>query len=293
MTEIAELLHRYADYLQHERGLADATLTAYLSDLRGLARCVTVPVEQVGRDELRAYMRHLSHEGYKPATIRRVFHGLGTFWSWLRMEHIISGDLPTDDLLLPRRTRTAPRWLSEDELRRFATTAVYRPRRPLLALRDQLAWQTLAWLGLRRQELLNLRVQDVHLQDGVIVVRNTKSKADRALAIPDQLAAGFNTFAGARDGEAYVFGLDGGPWALPTFNKAFKRHLRACGLDGLGITPHTLRHSFATHLVLRGVPLHVVKDLLGHKDISTTQIYLHADPAHLKAALGKHPLAGQ
>lgn len=288
MTLISDLLSRYEDYLTHERALADATRYAYLRDLRLLADFTPFAVEHVDRDELRAYMRYMSQKGYAPATIRRTFHGFGTFWAWLKLEGIV-GELATENLNLPRLNRTAPRWLSEDELRRFAYSEVRR-RDNRLVLRDALAWKVLAWLGLRRQELLGLQLKDVHLVDQVVVIRNTKSKQDRALAIPDELLCDFEQLCDGRAGEDYVFGLYGRPWGIQPFARAFKRQLANAGLAGRGITPHTLRHSFATHLVMRGVPLHVVQALLGHKEMSSTAKYLHTDPARLKDALAKHPL---
>lgn len=288
MTQISDLLPRYGHYLTHERGLAAATVTAYLSDLRRLARFTAADVEAVDRDALRAFMRHLSVCGYATSTIRRTFHGFGTFWAWLRLEHVTEAD-PLEALRLPRQNRRAPAWLSEAELRRFATTPVT-ARWESVVLRDTLAWGTLAWLGLRRQELLALQVGDVRLADGVIVVKNTKSKQDRTLAIPAALQCPFSTLCEGRSATDYVFGRRGRPWGLAPFNRAFKRHLRAAGLEDRGVTPHTLRHSFATHLILRGVALHVVKELLGHKDMASTQVYLHADPQHLRDALAKHPL---
>jgi site-specific recombinase XerD len=288
MTTITALLPRYEEYMVHERALAASTVRAYLLDLRKLAVFTDRPVEEIDRDELRRYMRDLSKRGLAPSTIRRMFHGFGTFWKWLKMERVVD-QVATESLNLPRLNKTTPYWMSEEELRRFANTPA-RSHRKKLIFRDSVAWKMLAWLGLRRQELLNLRVKNVHLADQVVVIRNTKSKRDRALGIPDELLPLLAQLCAGRDDDAYVFGMYGGRWNLGSFNKAFKRHLLTCGLAGGNITPHTLRHTFGTLLVMRGVELHVVKHLMGHERISSTEKYLHASKLYLKDAMDKHPL---
>jgi site-specific recombinase XerD len=288
MTTITELLPRYEEYMVHERALAPATVRAYLLDLVKLAKFTALSVEEVDRNELRRYIRALSKRGLAPATIRRMFHGYGTFWKWLLLEHVVTENA-TAGLTLPRLNRTTPNWLSEDELRRFANTPTA-SRRKKLRFRDAVAWKMLAWLGLRRQELLNLKVANVHLADKVIVIRNTKSKRDRALGIPDELYPLLKRLCLGKDADAYVFGMYGGRWNLGSFNKAFKRHIQRCGFPEGYLTPHTLRHTFGTLLVMRGVELHVVKELMGHERLSSTERYLHASRIYLKDAMDKHPL---
>lgn len=286
MTTITELLPSYHEYMVHERALAPATVRAYYRDLVKLADFTTLSVEDIHRDELRRYMRELSKRGLAPATIRRMFHGYGTFWRWLMLEHIVS-ESATVGLNLPRLNKTTPRWLSEEELRRFANTPA-RSRRKKLAFRNMVAWKTLAWLGLRRQELLNLKVANVQLVDRVVVIRNTKSKRDRVLGLPGELHGLLESLCEGKEGEDYVFGVYGGRWSLSSFNKAFERHVKLCRL--VNVTPHTLRHTFATLLTMRGVELHVVQALMGHARMSSTEIYLHASSTYLRDAMDKHPL---
>lgn len=288
---ILSLLPDYEIYLKHERRLSAATIAAYLCDLRVMSRSLPQPISEITLDDLRAYQRHLSMSDLKVATVRRKFHGFSTFWKWARLEgHCM--EVVTERIKLPRQDVTIPRWLNADELQRFVSTPIrsdsYQTR-----LRHGLAFKTLAWLGLRRAELLKLLISNVYLETDTIIVRNTKSKRDRAMPIPAPLRPAFAELIAERPGDDYVFSATSGePWGVQPFAKAFKRHLAACGLAGQGITPHTLRHTFATHLVMRGVPITDVKELLGHSDIKNTMIYVHANPDRLRHAMNMHILNG-
>lgn len=286
---IRSTLEDYREFLEHERLLAPQTVVAYLSDLRRLDVFVQgKDVEAIDLDELRGFMRDMSKAGAAVSTIRRRAHGFITYWQWLELQGTVTECIPRR-LKLPRRPKPVPRWISEDDLRRFVDTPV-QGKSYWIALRDSLAFKTLAYLGLRRGELLNLRVEDVRLHDDAIVIRNTKSKHDRVLSIPDNLFMDFQKLTYHRPGSAYVFeGGHGGRWPMTNFNRAFKQHLKRCGLPDT-ITPHVLRHSFGTHLVRQGVHVVMVKELMGHEHIQSTMTYTHADPETLKTAIKKHPL---
>jgi len=289
MTTILALLPAYESYLRHERQLADLSIVAYLSDLHALGAFLTgKEVSRIEINDLRAYMRNLSEQGFKVASIRRKFHGFGTFWRWLKMEGHTS-DVITEQLRLPRKPQLVVKWLNAHDLKRFVDTPVNR-RDPFIQARDSLAWRLLAWLGLRRSELLNLDVQDIRLVDDVIVIRAGKGKKDRVLPLPMPLKDDLIAFIGDRRAGPLLLSERGTKWAVKSFNRAFQRHLRACNLEGQGITAHTLRHSFATHLVMAGVPITTVSTLLGHADIQSTMIYVHTDMEHLRAALAEYVL---
>lgn len=280
---ISDLLSQYREYLQHERKLAQQTITAYNNDLKLLAKAVDKPLLEITKSDLRAYMRQMSKEGLATATIRRKFHGFRTFWTWLKLAEIDDRMIP-EQIDLPKRTRPAPNWLTESELRTFVETLDGNPR-------NDLAWAVLAYLGVRRGELLNLRWSDIDIESKTVTIQPGKNKRARILHIPDGLLVRIlklqSTFKTLPE---FVFNGSHGRWGVQPFNRAFKRHLVRCGLDDHGITPHSLRHSFATHLIRRGVNISDVKELLGHKDISTTSIYIHHDPDGLKKALERHIL---
>lgn len=288
---ILDLLPAFKEYLRHERGFADNTVNCYFRDMRELAKHAPGHVDQIVLSELRAYQRWLSKNGKKPSTIQRKFACFTTFWRWLRIEGHVT-EVLTERIQLPRKSVHVPRWLSEDELRKFVETPVRRRGvHRFVNARDYLAWRTIAWLGLRRSEIVALKIRDVLLDDMMIVVRGIKNRRDRIMPLPVALKDDFQKVIGSRDGSDYVFqGAFGGQWRTCSFNNAFRWHIKACGLDGRGITPHSLRHSFATYLVRADVNLVDVKELLGHVDIKSTMIYVHTGSERFKQAMDKHIL---
>ncbi|MBI5671260.1 MAG: tyrosine-type recombinase/integrase [Chloroflexi bacterium] len=289
MNTIPSLLAAYREYLEHERQLAKATVTAYLSDLRTLDAFAPKPVEDMTVDDLRAFMRHMSKNGLKTATIHRKIGGFSTFWKWLKLQHVVTENI-TERLTLPKMQQRVPVWLSHDELRRFVMTPAPGSTK-WVRWRNGMAWKTLAWFGVRRDELRKLRVGDVHLVDRVLIVRETKGKRDRVLPIPQKFFDELAAWVAERPADQYLFPSTGGDyWRKEFFYPAFYAHLEACGLSGKGITPHALRHTFAIHLRLRGVSIEVLKELMGHKDIKTTLKYLQFGPEQFQEAMELHIL---
>lgn len=282
---ICELLPAYRDYLTHERRLARSTVTAYISDLNVFSQYATKPVQAIVLDDLRGYMRHLSKSGLETATIRRKMHGFTTFWEWLQLCRYVSEIVPKG-LRLPRRGKKAYKWLSHEELVRFISTpCTYGSERQ--RQRDSLAWKTLGYLGLRRSEMLNLRVGDVKIDEKRIILRDTKSGDDREVALPAPLFEAFNAYLATLppNPDRRVFALGRRTWSLNGFTAAFRAHLKACGLDGKGYTPHSLRHTFGTLLAKRRVPKPVIQEAMGHKYGGTTDGYMHASPEWVAEAI--------
>lgn len=252
----------YREYLEHERKLATATVRAYLSDIdRLIGHVGAIAVDRITLDMLRAHIREMSKEGLAAATIRRRINALRTFYGWMLLSGYIKEDI-SRRLISPRKERKQPVWLSEDELRRFAN--VDSPQ--------SIMWKLLAFLGLRRSELLGLSWENIRLDEKNIILRDTKSKQDRILPIPSKLLEALRAHWLAQ-GEPHTGRVV--PYSKDRLMKAFRAHLMVCGLQGRGITPHTIRHSFATHLIMRGVSITALQELLGHKDIATTRIYIH------------------
>lgn len=279
MTTINDLIPRYWDYLETERVLQPASCTGYVSDLRQLARYLrNKPVEAITRDDLRAYQRHMKEVGKAVGTIRRALHGFSTFWGWLALERIAT-DEAVRGLIMPRRRRKEPVFMSEDELRTFAST-------PAESARAGLAWGLFAWLGLRFNEVFSLHAGDVKIASREIIIRESKGD-DRTLPIP---AALLEQLQHVVDGQADDHRLFDG-WGKNSVYAAFYAHLARCGLDGRGYTFRSLRHSFVSHRLDRGVPIHTVKELAGHKRIDTTAAYAHATSAGKRAAIEQSPLA--
>lgn len=280
---ILDLIPAYTDYLTHEKGLKKATIVNYLADLRKYGQINPKPVSEITLDDLREYQRYLSKgEGWTAVSVRRCVSGFVTFWRWLKVEGRVSDVLPSM-LTLPKKKKVIPRWINEQELKRFATTPDKHPD-PRLAQRNNLAWMTLATLALRRGELLNLKVSDVSLADSLIIIRDTKSGDDRAMRMLPELQEAFKEWLKDICSDEYVFHTKPRTkWSKQAFMNAFTAHLRDCELEGKA-TPHTIRHSVASMLHKKGAGLPEIKEFLGHKDMSSTLIYIHADPGGTSAS---------
>lgn len=286
MSTITHLLPAYRLYLEHEAKRSPMTVAAYLSDLRRLAAFVDDrPIGAIQSDDLRAYMRVLSQAGLSTRTVERKMACFSTFWKWLKLEGRVTVVI-TESVRVPKPQRRLPVWLTESELLSFASTPDPNPR-------NDLAWKVLAWLGLRRGELLRLRCDDVLLEDRILIIRRGKGGRDRALPLPDALWEHFQRYLTGHTNERVFPSNTGGDWSPQSFTAAFKEHLKRCGLGGRGLTPHSLRHSFATHLLNRGANIVEIQALLGHADIKSTLVYMHIDQAHLRQAVNLHPLIGQ
>lgn len=279
MTSIPELIPRYWDYLELERMLRPATCTGYISDLRGLSKHLEhKPVEDVTRDDIKAYIRTLSASGKSSSTVRRQIHGFRGFWAWMLDEKLVN-EIATRGLMLPRRRRKQPKFLSEEQLKVLISTPAATPR-------ETLAWALFAWLGLRFNEVFKLQAKDVRLDDRALTIRESKSD-DRTLPIPDALFPLLERAVAGLKPDDRLFHN----WSKNKLYADFYAHLQTCGLDGLGFTFRSLRHSFVTHRLDRDVPIHVVKDLAGHKRIDTTAAYAHASAFGKRKAIENSPLA--
>jgi site-specific recombinase XerD len=286
---IADIIPAFVDYLRHERGAAQATITAYQSDIRRLGAQITKDVSLVTLDDLRAYQRLLSEQGLKQKTIERKFAAITILWLYMRTERLVSEDI-TDLIHIPKRPRRLPRWLESAQLRAFITTpdsSRYHKLRP----RNQLAWLLMGVLALRRGEVLNLKAVDVQIGDRTLIIRDSKGGAERTLNIPDVLIQSLSAALVGKSGGDYVMqGERGGKWAAARFAKSFKRQVQAAGLPAW-VTPHTIRHSVATFWVRSGVSIFTIQKLLGHSDIKTTMVYLHALPKDAQWATAHHVLS--
>lgn len=281
---IKEHLAAYTEYLEHERKLAPQTIQAYTHDLRHLAAFLAdMPLRLITAAELRAYMRHMSKaNGNSAGTIRRRIHGFGTFWKWAQMENHCD-EIVTRRIIVPRREQKEPEWLTADELKAFVAVTSPQPY--------DLAFKTLAWLGLRSGEVRRLRVGDVRLTDKLLIIRQTKGKRDRALPIPPPLLEAFQRHCVGRDDEALVFpSFTGKIIHRHKFNEHFSKHLQAAGITRKGITPKSLRHSFVTHQFWRSTPAPIIRDLAGHSNLQITDRYAHSNPQKMREAIDNHVL---
>jgi integrase/recombinase XerD len=279
-------------YLELERGLSRNTLEAYRTDLLQFGdylRRHGAEVTTADHEVLSGFLAELA-DGYgdhPPAaatTVQRKAACLRSFYRHLRREEIIDHD-PTARLRAPRKRQRLPRVLSRDEVARLLEqpTGTDPP-----ALRDRALLELMYACGLRSSEVVGLEVTDIDLQHGVLRARGKGSKErivpvgrQAIAAVSRYLSRGRPVLVGDRDERHLFVNARGTGLTRQGLYKIIQRHAASCGLDGK-MSPHTLRHTFATHLLAGGCDLRAVQEMLGHADIATTQIYTHLSAERLK-----------
>ncbi len=296
-----ELVLDFLAHLELERGLARNTLTAYRSDLlhfgRHLAERGADPESASPRD-LAGYLAHLaSGDGGRAAsaaTLRRRSACLRAFYRHLRREGVRESD-PTVGIAAARRPARLPDVLSRDEI----LTLISQPKgiEPR-ALRDRALLETMYACGLRASETTGLELRDLDLEAGILRARGKGSK-ERIVPIGRAARAALRPYlerarprlVGARLEPRMFVNARGGPLTRQGLHGIVERHARGAGLAGR-VSPHTLRHTFATHLLAGGCDLRSLQEMLGHADVSTTQIYTHLSTDRLKEVyFSAHPRA--
>ena len=299
---LTDLTLDFLAYLELERGLSRNTLEAYRSDLQQfgefLSRQGTDPLAIDGT-QLAAFVSELAEgrDGRRPAaaaTLQRKVACLRSFYRHLRREALIDND-PTKDLRSPRSSARLPRVLSRDQVNRLLAQPKGTGN---AALRDRALLETMYACGLRASEAITLELSELDLEAGVLIARGKGSKerlvpiGSKALeTLRSYLAKARPALVGIGD-EAHVFvNMRGQALSRQGLYKIVQRHARAAGLDSR-MSPHTLRHTFATHLLAGGCDLRSLQEMLGHADIGTTQIYTHLSSEQLRDVyFDAHPRA--
>jgi integrase/recombinase XerD len=295
------LMLDFLAYLEFERGLSRNTLEAYRSDLlqygRFLAKRDVSALDATSAD-VADFLTALANGGDGPgastATIHRKAACLRSFYRHLRRENMLQND-PTAALSAPRRGRRLPHVLTRDEVNRLLSEA---DSTEPAGLRDRALLETMYACGLRASETIGLELADLDLDEQVLRARGKGSK-ERVVPIGRQavqalriyLTNGRPHIVGARV-EPHVFvNFRGGALTRQGLYKIVRRHAMRAGLQDR-MSPHTLRHTFATHLLAGGCDLRSVQEMLGHADVATTQLYTHLTSQRLKDVYFKaHPRA--
>ncbi len=295
-------LGRFLQYLSVERNASDLTIKSYREDLTALIQYLTEarggrcprPAE-ITVAELRGYVGALHEAGYAPATIARRLASLRSFFRFGLREGWVENN-PAKALRNPRKPRHLPHFLSSEEIARLLAAP---PANTLMGLRDRAILETMYSAGLRVSEVVGLNESDLDLRAEILRVRG-KGRKERLAPIGSFATRALRRWLAVRRLHPHE---PAGPTA-PVFVNRFGRrlttrslarmlekYLRTAGLDRR-TTPHSLRHSFATHLLDRGADIRSVQELLGHKSLVTTQIYTHVSTASLRAVYEKaHPRA--
>jgi integrase/recombinase XerC len=292
-----------AEFLRHlalEKNASDHTVKSYREDLtqalnffRERLKEQKLETAQLTTRVLRAYMAWLHEQGYAKTTIARRLAAVRSWCRFLCRQGILTTN-PADSLRGPRQDKNLPHFLSEADLTRLLQAP---PEDTPAGLRDRAILETLYSAGLRVSELTGLNLEDVDLDSGLATIRGKGKRERLALLGPPALTAlghwlaRRGTLCGPRTGSAVFLNKNGTRLTSRSVGRLLVKYLTQAGIDPR-TSPHTLRHSFATHLLDRGADIRSVQELLGHRSLGTTQIYTHVTTTRLHDSYKQaHPRA--
>jgi integrase/recombinase XerC len=298
-----DAIRAFITFLTVERGASPATLRNYASDLRQLrsfllsARLADQPVDPaaLSSESIRAYLQWLDRKGEKRTSLARKLACIRSFYRYLVRTGLVSRN-PVEDLRTPKQPKHLPRVLTKDDA---AALMAFPDQGTIGSLRDRALLETLYSTGARVSELVSLNVEDLHQSEGVVRLRG-KGRKERIVPIGDLAIQAIQTYRGSLQSS-----IIGNQRSSPVFlnhrgGRLTSRSVaRIVGryssrLTGGSVSPHTLRHSFATHLLDEGADLRAIQEMLGHASLSTTQKYTHVATDQLMAVYDKsHPRAGR
>ncbi|MDH7602952.1 MAG: site-specific tyrosine recombinase XerD [Armatimonadota bacterium] len=291
-------IQQFLDWLAVERGLSDHTIASYSKDLVQFAEFASkhnvADASRIDEELVKSFLSQLKRNRYAATSVARKLSAIRSFLKFLTAERIV-GRNPLALVTFSRPARRLPKSLDVDEVARLLHAPDVHTD---LGLRDRAMLETLYATGLRVSELISLRVSDVNLDAGFV---RCVGKGGKERLVPlGEVAGGFialytsevrERLAGGRSTEYLFLTTQGRPMSRVMFWKIIKKYARAAGITK-EITPHTLRHSFATHLLERGADLRSLQEMLGHANIATTQIYTHVSRDHLREVYREtHPRA--
>lgn len=287
------LIDRFLDAVWMERGLSRATLTAYRTDLEGLARWLAgrgAGLAGAGTDDLHDYLADRVGNGARPRSTARLVSSLRRFYQYL-VQTDQRGDDPVAQIEAPKLGRPLPKSLTEADVEALLAAPQTSDVR---GQRDRAMLEVLYATGLRVSELVTLPLGRVNLRQGVVRVIG-KGGRERLVPLGEEslhalelwLKEGRPAMLDGRSSDAVFVTTRGQAMTRQAFWHLIRRHAAQAGIDKT-LSPHTLRHAFATHLLDHGADLRVLQMLLGHSDLSTTQIYTHIARERLKDLHARH-----
>jgi integrase/recombinase XerD len=284
---------KFLDAVWMERGLSANTLAAYRADLTALSRWLAergLPIARTSRADLLAFIAWRVEAGARPRSTARQLSSFRRFFRYLVREGSVRDD-PTAQIAMPKIGRSLPKSLTEEEVEALLSAPLVTDP---LGHRDRTMLEVLYATGLRVSELVTLKYSAVNLNQGVLRVQG-KGNRDRLIPLGEEAMRWLKDFVATARNEIllerstdYLFPTRrGDKMTRQAFWHIIKRYARKSSIDK-DLSPHTLRHAFATHLLNHGADLRVVQMLLGHSDLSTTQIYTHVARERLKEMHGQH-----
>jgi integrase/recombinase XerD len=297
------VIETYLEHLRVERRLADHTLDSYSRDLRGLVAFAAAQeraVERLDRRALEAFVRQQRTAGLSPRSVARSIAAIRGFYRFLVLDKQLAEN-PADDLHPPKAWPALPKFLSPEEVDQLIAQPDVTS---VLGLRDRAMLELLYATGMRVSELVKVRAVDLRLDEEYLTCIG-KGNKERIIPIGEQATTwvrryqheGRSQLMAPRNGRRptasprLFLNARGGSLSRVGFWKILKAHGRRAGIRG-ALSPHVIRHSFATHLLERGADLRAIQMMLGHADLSTTQIYTHVLEARLRTVYDRfHPRA--
>ena len=287
-AELDDALESFRAWLHIDRGLSDNSVSSYLSDTTRFARWLAssgrTDLGKVSHEDVGAYLVHLTDEGLSPRSRNRARTALRQLYAWRATVHADAAD-PTALIGAAKATPPLPKVLSTAQIEALLDVPGHDP----LGLRDRAMIQTLYSAGLRVSELVGLPRRSVDLREGLALIRGKGSKerliplGDVAVQrIADWVARGRPLLDPDGVSPALFVSRRGRGMTRQNFWQRLKKHGVQAGVPRALVTPHVLRHSFATHLLEHGADLRSVQAMLGHSDISTTEIYTHVAQVRLR-----------
>ena len=287
--EIADAVDRYHQYILVEKGLSLQTWASYLEDLQAFFNYFSKKetTDDLSETDLYEFLKYELSVGHSVSTALRRLSSTRGFYLFLKKDGLYTGNIP--DIETPKKPKHLPNCLSEEEVEALLNA-------PDLStpggLRDKAMLETMYSSGLRVSELLNLEKGQVNLNKGVITVFGKGAK-ERKVPIADYAVEYIRQYItevrnkNENKGSKYLFlSKKGEPLSRVYFFKQVKKYSELAGIT-TNVSPHTLRHSFATHLLNHGAQLRIVQGMLGHTNIATTQIYTHVSSEKLKSDYDK------
>ena len=285
-------MHKYielfSESLKSERNSSENTVQSYLLDLEDFEKYVSLDSE-VTKDDITEYLKNLNERGYKVSSIKRKLSALKQFFKFLYAEEIIKQD-PMAFVSQPKKVRALPKIVSEDEIDRLRNATKFMP-----TYEEQIRMDLILYLlygsGLRVSELITLKTNS--FVDGKFIRIVGKGRKERIVPMASKICELLAEWQAINSDSQWVFPSVSSEKHI-TRQRVFqliKQMARLSGIDASKISPHVLRHAFATHILDHGADLLSVKKMLGHQDISTTEIYTHVSRSRLKNIVNKfHPL---
>ena len=274
-----QILSEYLDFLEIEKGLSQNTIDAYRRDLGDFFDYYSeVEIDKIQRTQINTYVRNLHEKDYSPTSVTRKIASLRGFFKWVCANEISPTD-PTLTLEQPKLAQRLPKVMTLQEINDILNQDLTKIQRVMLEL--------LYGCGLRVSELVNLKINDYDLK-GKFLECTGKGSKDRIVPMGNKACEAIKDYLSERDFLIRKFNLKSKQLLINDKGKNVTRQEVYTFIHEQGkkihkaISPHTLRHSFATHLLENGADLRVVQELLGHSDVSTTQLYTHISKIRLK-----------